>query len=310
MREVNNGWIYRYMHTTGASIFFICLYLHIYINFNSDADDYVWYSGVLLYIIAIITAFVGYALPWGQISYWGTIVLTNAIGSIPYLGSYIVQLIWGGFSIANPTLIRFFAIHVSLPFIMFGLIIIHISLLHIDDSSSIDDDEYTGFLQYYIARDLFIFSCFITLFFYLALKTPYHFINPNNNIPASIIQTPKKLIPEWYFWPFYAVLRSVPNKFAGLLLIILIFIDIFLLENLNDDDDSAIFWELVNDSSYYSHPPGTFSIANEMDIGVFLVLGYVGRCGVEEPYPDIAVTLTLINFFGKCQLTFEVDEFE
>lgn len=192
-------------------------------------------------MLGIATAFVGYTLPWGQMSYWGAIVITNAIASVPYLGTYIVQLMWGGFSIANPTLTRFFALHIVLPFIIFGLIIIHLSLLHTDDSSGSDDDEYIGFFYYYFIRDIFVFSCFITVFFYFTFFKPNFFTNPNNYIRATITETPRHLVPEWYFLPFYAVLRSTPDKFGGLILIILIFIDIFLLESLGDEDDSAMF---------------------------------------------------------------------
>lgn len=310
IRNVNDGWLFRYIHSTGASIFFICIYLHIYVNFQSDADDIVWYSGVTLYVLAIATAFVGYTLPWGQISYWGAIVITNAVASVPYIGTFIVQLIWGGFSIANPTLTRFFTLHIVLPFIMFGVILLHLSMLHTDDSSGSDDDEYASFSQFYIIRDLCVLSAFITVYLYFVFFKPNYFTNPNNYIPATITSTPRHLVPEWYFLPFYAVLRCTPDKFGGLILIIIILVDIFLLESSTDEADSAFFWSLINESNYYSRPPGTFSLENEIDVGVFIVLGFLGHRGIEEPYTDMAAALSLINYFGKCRFTFEIDEFE
>ena len=230
---------------------------------------------------------------------------------MPFIGNTIVKLIWGGFSIANPTLTRFCSLHYSLPFVAFGLIIIHVSLVHVDESSSADEDnEYIGFGYFYLTKDIFVLSGSLTVYFYFVFFYPNYFSHPANYIIADITVTPRHLVPEWYFWPFYAVLRSTPDKFGGLVIIVILFVDIFLVDTVGNDEDSAFFWELVNDSSYYAQPPGAFSLETEEDAGVFIVLFYLGHKGIEEPFTDLATALTLINFLGKCDLSFEVDEFD
>jgi quinol-cytochrome oxidoreductase complex cytochrome b subunit len=309
IRDVNDGWLFRYMHSNGASIFFFCLYLHIYNNFYSEAEDLVWLSGVALYLLAIVTAFVGYTLPWGQISYWGATVITNIFTSIPVVGQKISLWLWGGFSIANPTLNRFFSLHYCIPFIMVAVIIWHLSLLHIDDST-VEDDEYIGFLYYYLIKDLFIFFCFITVYTWLVFFHPNLLSHPDNYLVASFSNTPSHLVPEWYFWPFYAVLRSVPNKLGGLIIIIFIFVDIFLIENINADDESDLQHDNIFDlTSTLDTNQTIYNVENEEDIGTFIVLFYLGGIDTEEPYPDLASLLTLFHFFELFDFDLDVDEF-
>jgi len=225
MRNVNNGWIIRYLHANGASIFFIVVYCHIlrglYFGSYIQPRGLLWMSGVLLLILMMATAFIGYVLPWGQMSFWGVTVITNFFSAIPYVGKSIVEWLWGGFSIGNPTLNRFFSFHYLFPFIIAGVSIFHLSLLHIDGSNNPLGIKSTSnkinFYPYFYVKDLFAFFVLIGLFLFLLFYYPNLLGHSDNYIQSDSMKTPPHIVPEWYFLPFYAILKSIPHKLGGIL---------------------------------------------------------------------------------------------
>jgi len=225
MRNVNNGWIIRYLHANGASIFFIVVYCHIlrglYFGSYIQPRGLLWMSGVLLLILMMATAFIGYVLPWGQMSFWGVTVITNFFSAIPYVGKSIVEWLWGGFSIVNPTLNRFFSFHYLFPFIIAGVSIFHLSLLHIDGSNNPLGIKSTSnkinFYPYFYVKDLFAFFVLICLFLFLLFYYPNLLGHSDNYIQSDSMKTPPHIVPEWYFLPFYAILKSIPHKLGGIL---------------------------------------------------------------------------------------------
>ena len=223
MRDVNNGWLIRYMHANGASMFFIVVYSHIfrglYYGSYMTPRELLWCSGVLIFLLMMATAFLGYVLPWGQMSFWGATVITNLFSAIPFAGPAIVEWLWGGFSIDNATLNRFFSLHFILPFAIAGLVIAHIALLHRDGSNNplgIDSrSDSIPFYPYAYVKDLFSLIVFIVFFSIFLFYFPNLLGHPDNYIPADPMSTPAHIVPEWYFLPFYAILRSIPDKLGG-----------------------------------------------------------------------------------------------
>ncbi len=225
MRDVPNGWLIRYIHANGASMFFIVVYAHIgrglYYGSYMEPRELLWCSGVILLLLMMGTAFTGYVLPWGQMSFWGATVITNMVTAIPIAGQPIVQWLWGGYTVGNPTLNRFFSIHFFLPFLIAGVCLIHLALLHKEGSNSpigsdtgVDD---VPFYPYFFAKDVFALSCFLLFFAFFVLYFPNVLNHPDNYIPADPLQTPAHVVPEWYFLPFYAILRSIPHKAGGII---------------------------------------------------------------------------------------------
>jgi quinol-cytochrome oxidoreductase complex cytochrome b subunit len=225
MRDVPNGWLLRYVHANGASMFFIVVYCHIfrglYYGSYMKPREFLWCSGVILFVLMMATAFTGYVLPWGQMSFWGATVITSMFTVIPVAGKAIVEWLWGGFTVNNPTLNRFFSIHFILPFLIAGVTIIHLALLHKDGSNNplgsdagVDD---VPFYPYFVSKDLFAFFSFLFFFFVFVFYFPNVLNHPDNCIPADPMETPAHVVPEWYFLPFYAILRSIPNKAGGIL---------------------------------------------------------------------------------------------
>lgn len=223
MREVPNGWFIRYAHSNGASVLFILLYSHIakglfYQSYKSPRE-FVWISGVIIFILMSLVAFLGYTLPWGQMSYWGATVITNILTALPIIGDYIVIWIWGGFSINNATLNRFFSLHYALSFVILGLVIVHLILLHDAGSSSglgLDSrNDGTRFTPYFVVKDTFGFIVALLFFVIIICFFPNFFGHPDNYIPASAISTPAHIVPEWYFLPFYSMLKCNPSKLGG-----------------------------------------------------------------------------------------------
>jgi ubiquinol-cytochrome c reductase cytochrome b subunit len=227
LRDVNDGWLLRFYHSNGASVFFICIYLHIQINEDSSARISIWLSGSLLYMLVIATAFMGYILPWGQISFWGATVITNLFAAIPYVGIEIATWLWGGFSVDNPTLNRFFSFHYLLPFLVSAVLVIHLILLHFDGSTN-SDDEFVEFYFFYFIKDLIVVLGLLLVFFILVFLMPEYLSHYDNSNMANSNVTPAHLVPEWYFLPFYGALRAVPDKFGGLVIIALTLVDILL----------------------------------------------------------------------------------
>jgi quinol-cytochrome oxidoreductase complex cytochrome b subunit len=229
MRDVNYGWLMRYLHANSASFVFICMYAHvirgIYYQSFIYPRDHLWYSGIILLLLSIITAFIGYVLPWGQMSYWGATVITNLVTAIPFIGNKIVLWIWGGYTVSGVTLVRFFNFHYLFAIILLVLIIIHLALLHESGSSSglrlIQKKERINFYKFFIYKDLFIFFIFILCFLFIVFYYPNILGHSDNYIKANPLVTPTHIVPEWYFLPFYAVLRSIENKLLGVIAMIL-----------------------------------------------------------------------------------------
>src|SRR5471032_382134 len=225
MRDVPSGWLIRYMHMTGASFFFAAVYVHIfrglYYGSYKAPRELLWILGVVILILMMATAFMGYVLPWGQMSYWGATVITNLFSAFPIVGPKIVTLLWGGFSVDNPTLNRFFALHYLLPFVLVGVIFLHVAALHITGSNNplgieVQSPQDTlPFHPYYTMKDSVGICVFLIVFAALVFFAPNFLGDANNFIPANPLQTPADIVPEWYFLPYYAILRSVPDKLLG-----------------------------------------------------------------------------------------------
>lgn len=227
MRNVNFGWLIRYIHAVGASMFFIVTYLHImrglYYGSYKNPRELLWFFGIIIFILMMATAFIGYVLPWGQMSYWGATVITNLFSAFPIIGEKIVIFLWGGFSVDNPTLNRFFALHYLLPFLLLGLVVLHVVALHMHGSNNPTGVEVKTkkdtipFHPYYTVKDFFGFGVFFLIFAFFVFYAPNYLGHPDNYIPADPLVTPAHIVPEWYFLPFYAILRAIPSKLGGVL---------------------------------------------------------------------------------------------
>ena len=234
MRDIPNGWLLRYVHSNGASMFFIAVYFHIckalYYGSYMEPRQTLWCSGVVLLLLMMATAFTGYVLPWGQMSLWGATVITNMVTAIPVAGQPMVHWLWGGESIANPTLNRFYTAHFILPFLIAGMSLVHLALLHkvgsnspLGSDSGVDD---IPFYPYFVTKDVFAFFCFIYVFGIFVFYYPNVLGDPINYIPADPMETPAHVVPEWYFLPYFAILRTIPHKLGGILVM---FASIFVL---------------------------------------------------------------------------------
>ncbi|MGH7099672.1 MAG: cytochrome b [Stellaceae bacterium] len=227
MRDVNWGWLIRYIHMDGASMFFAIVYIHLFRSLYYGSYKYprelLWIIGVIILILMIATAFMGYVLPWGQMSYWAATVITNLFGAFPVIGHPIVTWLWGGFAVGNPTLNRFFALHYLLPFIILGFVFLHLIALHRHGSNNPLGIDMKGpqdslpFHPYYTIKDLFGLTIFLAIFAAFVFYVPNLLTSPDNYIPANPLQTPPEIVPDWYLLPFYAILRSIPNKLFGVI---------------------------------------------------------------------------------------------
>ena len=228
MRDVNYGWLVRYLHSNGASMFFIAVYIHIfrglYYGSYKAPREILWILGVMILLVMMATAFMGYVLPWGQMSFWGATVITNLFSAFPVVGESIVTWLWGGFAVGNPTLSRFFSLHYLMPFALAGLVFLHIWALHVPGNNNplgVDvksKGDTLPFHPYYTVKDAFALTVFIIFFALFVFYIPNYMGHPDNYIPADPMVTPAHIVPEWYFLPFYAILRAVPDKLGGVLL--------------------------------------------------------------------------------------------
>lgn len=289
-RDVNYGWLIRTLHANGASFFFFCLYFHVGrgIYYNSFIYIQTWIVGVILLFLTIGTAFIGYVLPWGQISFWGATVITNLLSAIPYLGIDLVQWIWGGFAVDNATLTRFLSFHFILPFIIIAFAIIHLLFLHqtgsnnpIGLNSNIDK---IPFHPYFTFKDIVGFLIIIILLIILTLINPYYLGDPDNFIPANPLVTPIHIQPEWYFLFAYAILRSIPNKLGGVIALflsiaILFIIPFYYLNKFQGNQfypiNKSFFWFIVT---------------------TIILLTWIGARPVETPYIFTGQILTILYF--------------
>ena len=293
MRDVNNGWLIRYMHANGASMFFIVVYSHIfrglYYGSYMTPRELLWCSGVLIFLLMMATAFLGYVLPWGQMSFWGATVITNLFSAIPFAGPAIVEWLWGGFSIDNATLNRFFSLHFILPFAIAGLVIAHIALLHRDGSNNplgIDSrSDSIPFYPYAYVKDLFSLIVFIVFFSIFLFYFPNLLGHPDNYIPADPMSTPAHIVPEWYFLPFYAILRSIPDKLGGVAAMGGAIVILFFLPFINTSEVRSSTFRPIYRKLFW------FIFAD------FLLLGWLGQEIVETPYVQIGQIATVFYFF-------------
>nr|YP_010596328.1 cytochrome b [Sthenias yunnanus]WAJ61230.1 cytochrome b [Sthenias yunnanus] len=289
-RNVNYGWLIRTLHANGASFFFICLYLHIgrSIYYSSYNLMETWMIGTTIFFIVMATAFLGYVLPWGQMSFWGATVITNLISAIPYLGVTIVQWIWGGFAIDNATLTRFFTFHFLLPFIITAFVIIHLMFLHQTGSnnplginSNIDK---VPFHPYFSFKDILGFLIMSMALLTLTLWLPYLLGDPDNFTPANPLVTPIHIQPEWYFLFAYAILRSIPNKLGGVLALVMSIAILYTLPFSNKKKFLSTQFYPINKILFWS----LFTIV--------MLLTWIGARPVEDPYIFIGQTLTIMYF--------------
>ena len=292
MRDVNNGWLIRYLHANGASMFFIVVYAHIFRGLYFGSYMYprgrLWASGVIIFLLMMATAFMGYVLPWGQMSFWGATVITNLFSAIPVVGQSIVELLWGGFSVDNATLNRFFSLHYLLPFLIAGLVIVHLSLLHKDGSNNptgVNTNVDTiSFYPYFYVKDLLAFCVLLTLFSFFVFYYPNALGHSDNYIPANPLVTPPHIVPEWYFLPFYAILRSIPDKLGGVLAMVLAILVLIILPYINTS--------LIRSSKFRP----IFSVSYWFLVADFLILGWIGQKPVESPYIEIGLFATVFYF--------------
>ncbi len=293
MRDVNNGWLIRYMHANGASMFFIVVYSHIfrglYYGSFMAPRQHLWCSGVIIFLLMMATAFMGYVLPWGQMSFWGATVITNLFSAIPVVGPSIVDWLWGGFCVDNATLNRFFSLHFVMPFVIAGLVIAHIALLHKDGSNNPLGTSTAGdkipFYPYFYAKDLFSFMFFILFFSIILFYYPNLLGHPDNYIPANPMSTPAHIVPEWYFLPFYAILRSIPDKLGGVVAMGGAIVILLTLPFTNTSEVRSGTFRPIYRKSFW------FLFAN------FLLLGWIGQEVVEQPYTLIGQVGTAFYFF-------------
>ena len=233
MRDVDYGWLMRYLHANGASMFFFAVYVHmfrgLYYGSYKAPREVLWILGVIIYLLMMATAFLGYVLPWGQMSFWGATVITNLFSSldqvVPHAGTAVTTWLWGGYGVGGPTLTRFFSLHYLLPFVILGVVGLHIWALHVPGNNNplgIDvkgPQDTVPFHPYYTVKDAFYISLFALLFAYLVFFKPNFVANPDNYFPANPLQTPPHIVPEWYLLPFYAMLRAVPQKLMGVIVL-------------------------------------------------------------------------------------------
>ena len=266
-REVNFGWLLQYLHANGASMFFAVVYIHIfrgiYYGSYKAPRELLWILGVVILLAMMATAFMGYVLPWGQMSFWAATVITNLFSAIPGIGEAIVTWLWGGFSVDNPTLNRFYAFHYLLPFVLLGVVILHVIALHVHGSNNPDGIDLTGpqdsvpFHPYFTAKDSVGTGVFLLILAALVFYAPNYLNHPDNTIPADALQTPAHIVPEWYFLPFYAILRAIPDKLFGVIAMFSSILVLFVLPWLDTAKVRSaryrplfrwFFWLLVADS--------------------------------------------------------------
>nr|ABE72986.1 cytochrome b [Melozone leucotis] len=277
-RDVQFGWLIRNLHANGASLFFICIYLHIGrgIYYGSYLNKETWNVGIILLLALMATAFVGYVLPWGQMSFWGATVITNLFSAIPYIGQTLVEWVWGGFSVDNPTLTRFFALHFLLPFLIVGLTLVHLTFLHETGSNNPlgipSDCDKIPFHPYYTIKDILGFVLMLSLLVALALFSPNLLGDPENFTPANPLVTPPHIKPEWYFLFAYAILRSIPNKLGGVLALAASILVLFLIPLLHTSKLRSMTFRPLSQILFWT------LVAN------VLILTWVGSQPVEHPF--------------------------
>ena len=314
MRDVNNGWLIRYLHANGASFFFFVVYVHIarglYYGSYQKPRGFTWILGVILLILMMATAFMGYVLPWGQMSFWAATVITNLFSAFPFIGEAVVSWLWGGFSVDNATLNRFFSFHYLLPFLIAAVTIIHLAVLHQNGSNNplgingaIDK---ISFFPYFVFKDVFswlIIGLFFSLFVYFV---PNYLGHTDNYIEANPMVTPAHIVPEWYFLPMYAILRSIPHKLGGVIAMFAALLILLILPYVGVSETRSSTFRILHRYFFW------IFILN------FIILGWIGGCAPESPYLEIGQIATvfyfgyflfiipILGFLEKTLLTYQV----
>nr|ATC73019.1 cytochrome b [Balclutha sp. EMHAU-2015-Zz052711] len=290
MRDVNYGWLMRNIHSNGASMFFICIYLHVGrgLYYGSYHLNKTWNTGIIILLSTMATAFLGYVLPWGQMSFWGATVITNLLSAFPYIGTTMVNWIWGGFSVSNATLSRFFSLHFMLPFVILMMVVIHLFFLHLTGSgnpigvnSNLDKIPFHPFFS---IKDIMGFCVMITLLMILVMYNPYMLSDPDNFIPANPMITPVHIQPEWYFLFAYAILRSIPNKLGGVLALFFSIMILAVLPFSMKSNFKGIHFYPLNQINFWFY------------IVIIFLLTWVGSRPVELPFSETGMLLTLLYF--------------
>ncbi|SNY91488.1 ubiquinol-cytochrome c reductase cytochrome b subunit [Cohaesibacter sp. ES.047] len=294
MRDVNWGWLMRYMHANGASMFFIAVYIHIfrglYYGSYKEPREVVWILGVVIFLLMMATGFMGYVLPWGQMSFWGATVITNLFSAFPVVGDPIVQLLWGGFSVDNPTLNRFFSLHYLLPFMLAAVVGLHIWAFHVVGNNNPtgiepkDSQDMVPFTPYYTVKDLFAIVMFLIFFAWMMFMVPNFMGHPDNYIPADSLVTPAHIVPEWYFLPFYAILRAIPDKLGGVLAMFGAIAVLFVLPWLDTSKVRSMSYRPLGKQFFW------------IFVIVCLGLGYLGAKPAEGGYVLASRILTVYYF--------------
>nr|BAJ05993.1 cytochrome b [Lepus brachyurus] len=289
-RDVNYGWLIRYLHANGASMFFICLYMHVGRGIYYGSYTYLetWNIGIILLFAVMATAFMGYVLPWGQMSFWGATVITNLLSAIPYIGTTLVEWIWGGFSVDKATLTRFFAFHFILPFIIAALVMIHLLFLHETGSNNpsgiSSDSDKIPFHPYYTIKDLLGFLSLILLLLLLVLFFPDLLGDPDNYTPANPLNTPPHIKPEWYFLFAYAILRSIPNKLGGVLALVMSILILAIIPLLHMSKQRSMMFRPVSQALFW------------VLVADLLTLTWIGGQPVEHPFITIGQVASVLYF--------------
>ncbi|YP_026076.1 cytochrome b (mitochondrion) [Haliotis rubra] len=289
-RDVNYGWLLRAIHANGASWFFICIYVHIGrgMYYGSHLNVHTWNIGVVLLLLTMATAFLGYVLPWGQMSFWGATVITNLFSAIPYIGNELVQWMWGGFAVDNATLVRFFSLHFLVPFVIAGMSVLHLLFLHETGSNNPlglnSDGDKVPFHFYHTVKDLVGFLVLLLFLMLLVFFDPFLLGDPENFIPANPLVTPVHIQPEWYFLFAYAILRSIPNKLGGVVALAMSVVILFVVPLFHSGKSRSFCFYPLNQILFWCF------------VGILFILTWIGACPVEPPYEGIGRVFTVLYF--------------
>ncbi|BCB18766.1 cytochrome b/b6 [Bosea sp. ANAM02] len=308
MRDVNYGWLLRYLHSNGASMFFIAVYVHIfrglYYGSYKAPREVLWILGVVIFLLMMATAFMGYVLPWGQMSFWGATVITNLFSALPVIGETIVTFLWGGYSVDNPTLNRFFSLHYLLPFMIFGVVVLHIWALHVVGQNNPTGVEVKNvqkdtvpFTPYATVKDIFGMVVFMILFSWFVFYQPNFMGHADNYIPANPASTPAHIVPEWYFLPFYAILRAIPDKLGGVMAMGAAIVVLAFLPWIDTSKVKSMSYRPIGRQLFWAF------------VVVCIGLGYLGAMPAEGGYV-IASQIFTVLYFGFFVALFVVGLFE